>query len=77
MHPFFTIITPVLNNHKILRCVDSIIDQSFKNYEHLIMDGNSNQEQLKIFSASLTIGSVSIYLVPLSILLVLIRIQIP
>lgn len=33
----------------------------------------NNQEQLKVFSASLTIGSVSIYLVPLSILLVLIK----
>ena len=49
MYPFFTIITPVLNNHKILRCVNSITDQSFKNYEHLIMDGNSNQEQLNIY----------------------------
>jgi|GEM_PF-652629 len=40
--PFFTIITSTLNVvNTIERCVDSVICQTFKNYEHIIVDGVS------------------------------------
>ena len=40
---FFSIITPVLNGEKyIKKNIDSLKKQSFKNYEHIIVDGVSN-----------------------------------
>jgi len=40
--PFFTIITSTLNVvNTIERCVDSVISQTFKDYEHIIVDGVS------------------------------------
>jgi len=40
--PFFTIITSTLNvANTIERCVDSVICQTYKNYEHIIVDGLS------------------------------------
>ena len=58
---FFSIITVVFNNKKsIQKCIDSVNNQSFKNYEHIVIDGNSidgtklilakNKTKIKYFS---------------------------
>jgi glycosyltransferase involved in cell wall biosynthesis len=40
--PFFSIITVVRNNEtSILRCIDSINSQIFRDFEHIIIDGDS------------------------------------
>jgi glycosyltransferase involved in cell wall biosynthesis len=40
--PFFSIVTVVKDDHlNILNTVDSISKQTYKNYEHIIIDGNS------------------------------------
>ena len=39
---FFSIITPVLNGEKyIKKNLDSLKKQTFKSYEHIIIDGKS------------------------------------
>lgn len=41
-HPFFTLITSTLNaKSTISRCVESVKSQSFKSYEHIVVDGAS------------------------------------
>ncbi len=45
--PFFTIITASYNNEKtIKKTLDSIYSQSFKNVEHIIIDGGSTDKTL-------------------------------
>lgn len=40
--PFFSIVTPVYNGEKFLStCIKSIVNQNFKNFEYIIVDGNS------------------------------------
>jgi glycosyltransferase involved in cell wall biosynthesis len=47
--PIFSIITVVLNGEKFLReTIDSVKNQSFKNYEYIIIDGGSNDKTLDI-----------------------------
>lgn len=49
--PFFTVITPTLNIEKyITNCLQSVSFQSFKNFEHLIIDGNSSDGTLEILN---------------------------
>ena len=44
-----TIITPTLNNEKtILDTLDSVSGQTYQNIEHLIIDGGSKDQTLKI-----------------------------
>ena len=44
-----TIITPTLNNEKtILDTLDSVSGQSYRNIEHLIIDGGSKDQTLEI-----------------------------
>ena len=44
-----TIITPVKNDHKnIEKTIKSIIKQTYKNYEHIVIDGKSTDDTLKI-----------------------------
>ena len=44
-----TIITVTKNSEKFLKkCMDSVNFQSYKNYEHIIVDGNSKDKTLKI-----------------------------
>lgn len=45
----FSIITVCLNSEKtIKRCLESVLNQSFKNFEHIVIDGVSNDRTLQI-----------------------------
>ena len=47
--PYFSIITVVLNGEKYLsRAIKSVANQNFKNFEHIIIDGGSNDKTIKI-----------------------------
>ena len=47
--PLFTILTVVLNNEKYLeQTIKSVLKQSFKNYEYIIIDGGSSDKSLDI-----------------------------
>ena len=49
VEPLITIITVVLNGDKYLQeCLDSLHNQNYKNYEHIIIDGGSSDKTLKI-----------------------------
>ena len=46
---YFSIITPVLNGEKyIKKNLDSLKNQTFRNYEHIIVDGQSTDNTLQI-----------------------------
>lgn len=47
--PKITIVTPTYNSEKYIeKCIESIKKQSYKNYEHIIVDGNSNDRTVEI-----------------------------
>ncbi len=47
--PLFSIITPVLNNKKgIIKTIESLKSQKFKDFEHIVVDGGSNDGTLEI-----------------------------
>ena len=47
-NPFFSIITVVKNDEKnISKTIKSIISQSYKNYEYLIIDGKSSDKTVE------------------------------
>lgn len=47
--PFFTIVTPVYNGEKYIeKCILSIKNQTYTNFEHIIMDGGSTDNTLHI-----------------------------
>ena len=47
--PLISIITVVLNNKKFLQqTIDSVHNQSYKNYEHIIVDGLSKDKSMEI-----------------------------
>ena len=49
MKPLISIITVVLNNEKYLQeCIDSLNIQKYINYEHIIIDGGSTDNTIKI-----------------------------
>ena len=49
MEPFFTVVTATLNSETTLgRLFDSLDAQSFKNFEHIIVDGNSSDRTEQI-----------------------------
>ena len=59
--PFFTIITVVKNNvNTIERTIKSVINQSFDNYEYLIIDGNSNDGTEAIIQKYSTHNKISV-----------------
>jgi len=42
-NPTFTIITPTFNRTKYLKeCLDSVDNQTYKDFEYIIVNGNSN-----------------------------------
>ena len=52
--PLVSIITVVLNNKKFLRqSINSISNQSYKNYEHIIIDGKSTDGTLNIIKKTI------------------------
>ena len=47
--PLISVVTVVLNNEKNLEeCIKSVLNQSFQDFEYIIIDGISNDETLKI-----------------------------
>ena len=49
--PFFSIITVVKNDEKNIKTtIESIIGQTYKNYEYIVIDGKSNDQTLKQIS---------------------------
>ena len=47
--PFYSIITVTLNSEKYLsRCIQSILNQSFRDFEFIIIDGASSDETSNI-----------------------------
>lgn len=49
MRPFFSIIIPLYNGDRtIAACLDSVLDQSFDDYEVIIADGGSTDKSLEI-----------------------------
>ena len=47
--PFFSIIIPVYNVQKyIARCLDSVVNQSFKDIEIIIVDDCGNDDSINI-----------------------------
>ncbi len=52
MGPFFTVIVPNYNNSKYIhRCIKSVIDQTFHNWELIIIDNNSNDNSLEVINS--------------------------
>ena len=53
--PFFTIIVPTYNaSATIAACIESVMNQHFKNFELLIMDGNSTDTTVQIIKSYFT-----------------------
>ena len=49
--PKFSIITVVLNGERYIEnTIKSVLSQSYKNFEYIIIDGKSNDKTLKIIS---------------------------
>ncbi len=48
-YPKISIITPSYNSAKYLKdCINSVIDQNYNNFEHIIVDGESTDDTLSI-----------------------------
>ena len=46
---FFSIITATKNSHTTLeKCINSISNQTFRNFEHIVVDGGSNKKTIDI-----------------------------
>ena len=48
-HPLFSIITVCLNEPNLERTCESIVNQSYQNFEWLVIDGGSDEKTLHIF----------------------------
>ena len=52
MDPLITVITVSLNSEKtILNCLESLNSQTYSNYEHLIIDGESKDKTIEIIQS--------------------------
>lgn len=50
--PKISIITPVFNNEKdIVNCIRSVANQTYKNIEHIIIDGGSKDRTVELFKS--------------------------
>ena len=50
--PFFSVITVVKNDEQnIEKTIKSIINQNLKDFEYIIVDGNSNDQTVKKFQS--------------------------
>ena len=57
-NPHISIITPNLNNAKYLEeTIKSVLNQNFKDFEYIIIDGKSKDRSLKINSNDIEISS--------------------
>lgn len=46
---FFSVITPTYNSEKkISKCINSVIDQNYNDYEHIIIDNSSSDQTLNV-----------------------------
>jgi glycosyltransferase involved in cell wall biosynthesis len=44
-----SIITPTYNSEIVIKdCIESVVNQSYKNFEHLVIDGASTDKTLQI-----------------------------
>ena len=51
MKPFFSIIIPTFNRRKsILRCVDSVLSQTFDSLEVIVVDDCSDDDTLELLA---------------------------
>lgn len=51
MIPFFSIITATYNSSSVIGgCINSLLNQDFKNFEHIIVDGNSKDATIEIIN---------------------------
>ncbi len=48
-HPLFSIITVCLNEPNLERTCESIVNQSYQNFEWLVIDGGSDEKTLRLF----------------------------
>ena len=49
MTPFFSVVIPVYNAEKYInRCVESILQQSFENFEVVLVDDGSTDRSMEI-----------------------------
>lgn len=56
--PLISIITPVFNREKlIVECIESVQKQTYKNYEHIIIDDGSDDNTVKIIEALAAVDS--------------------
>jgi len=66
-HPFFSIITCTYNSEKYIReTINSVANQQFTDYEHIFIDGKSNDKTLSLIKSYQTIskGKVRLYTQP-------------
>lgn len=50
-NPLISIITPTFNSEKYIKeCIESVLSQTYTNFEHIIIDGGSTDKTLQIVS---------------------------